>query len=245
MRFIEGNPDKISLRATVGASDLGLTVNTPISKKSTLVASVRRSYLQFLFDALGLPFLPTFTDLQFKYKVRFDQKNELSVIGVGAIDNFKLNTGLEDPDDGQQFLLNSLPVNEQNSYTIGAVYKRFKKNGFDTYVVSRNFLDNRAFKYQNNDESRPILLDFKSTEAENKFRFEHSGRAGAYKYMYGAGGEYSQYTNYTYQLLFQDDSWDTIDYYSSLNLWSYGAFGQVTRAFIRDRLTLSLGVRID
>jgi hypothetical protein len=245
MKFIDGNPDKMNFKATVGASDLGLTINGPVSKRSTIVASVRRSYLQFLFDALGLPFLPTYNDLQFKYKVRFNQQNELSIIGIGAIDNFKLNTGIDDPTDDQQYLLGVLPVNEQYSYTVGMVYKRFKKNGFDTYVVSRNYLDNRAFKYPDNNESLPKRFDYKSTEAENKFRFEHNGRLGSWKYLYGARVEYAQYTNQTFQLIYNGENVDSVDYYSSLNLWNYGAFGQFSRGFFEDRLTLSLGVRID
>lgn len=245
MRFIDGNPDKLSLKATVGATDLGLTLNGPIGKKSTFIASVRRSYLQFLFDALGLPFLPTYNDIQFKYKVRFDQKNELSVIGIGAVDEFRLNTGLDDPDEGQQYLLNFLPVNEQFSYTLGVVYKRFKKNGFDTYVISRNYLDNRAYKYPDNNEELPRRFDYKSFEAENKFRFEHNGRIGNWSYLYGAGTEFAHYSNQTFQLVFIEGASDTINYNSNLTAWSYGAFGQVSRAFFSERLTLSLGMRID
>jgi len=85
MKFIDGNPDKLSFKGSIGASDLALTFNGPIGKKSTFIASYRRSYLQFLFSALGLPFLPTYDDFQFKYKVRFNRQNELSVIGIGAM----------------------------------------------------------------------------------------------------------------------------------------------------------------
>ncbi len=66
--FIDGNSDKMKYRATLGASDLGLTLNGPAGEKATLLLSVRRSYLQFLFAALKLPFLPTYTDFQLKYK---------------------------------------------------------------------------------------------------------------------------------------------------------------------------------
>lgn len=44
---------------------------------------------------LGLPFLPTFTDAQFKLKTRFNTTNELTVLGLGGIDNMKLNTKLD------------------------------------------------------------------------------------------------------------------------------------------------------
>jgi hypothetical protein len=83
--------------------------------------------LQFLFDALGLPFLPTFTDYQFKWKTRFDNRNELKIISIGALDEFALNTGIENPDEEQEYILSFLPTNEQWNYTIGAVYKHFTK----------------------------------------------------------------------------------------------------------------------
>ncbi|HCM60596.1 MAG TPA: hypothetical protein DIS74_09520 [Bacteroidales bacterium] len=57
--MIERNREKRSIRATVGASDLGLTYNGPAGERSSLIVSARRSYLQFLFGVIGLPFLPT------------------------------------------------------------------------------------------------------------------------------------------------------------------------------------------
>jgi hypothetical protein len=53
----------------------------------------------------------------------------LSVIGLGALDQFRLNTGLENPDESQQYILGFLPVNEQYSYTFGLVYRHFFSSG--------------------------------------------------------------------------------------------------------------------
>ena len=55
--------------------------------------------MQFLFDMLGLPFLPTFTDAQFKLKTRFNEQNELTVLGLGGIDNMRLNTKADSEDN--------------------------------------------------------------------------------------------------------------------------------------------------
>ena len=52
--LIDGNKEKRTLRATVGASDLGLTYNGPAGERSSLIVSARRSYLQFLFKALKI-----------------------------------------------------------------------------------------------------------------------------------------------------------------------------------------------
>jgi len=39
-------------RATLGASDLGLTIEGPTGENSSILVSARRSFLQFLFGAL-------------------------------------------------------------------------------------------------------------------------------------------------------------------------------------------------
>ena len=126
----------------------------------------RRSYLQFLFSAIGLPFLPTYNDFQFKVKTDFNKNNSLTFIGLGALDQFKLNTGLKNPTESQQYILDYLPVNEQKNYTLGAIYRHFGKNGFQNWVFSRNYLNNRLYKYKNNDESSPVnkTLDYNSDE---------------------------------------------------------------------------------
>jgi hypothetical protein len=244
-KMLEPNKDKMNFRATVGATDLGLSVNGPVSENSGLLLSVRRSYLGLLFDVLGLPFLPTYNDLQLKYKININQKNQISFIGLGAIDQFELNTGLKDPDESQQFLLNALPVNEQWSYTFGVVYKHFRENGFDTWVVSRNYLDNRAYKYFNNIEVDSLkTFDYVSSEAENKFRYEHTSRMNGYKFNYGAGLNFATYTNKTFQRIFEGGA-GVIDYSTNLNVFSWNAFGQVSKGFLKERLTLSLGLRMD
>jgi hypothetical protein len=164
--FLDGNRDKMKFRATVGASDLGLTIDGPTGKNSSLLFSVRRSYLKLLFSTLGLPFLPNYTDLQFKYRVRLDDKNELTIIGLGAKDDFKLNLKANET-DYQRYLLDYIPVQEQYSYVTGLVYKHFRKNGYDTWVLSRNYLNNSQYKYAGNIEADTNkILDYLSGEGE-------------------------------------------------------------------------------
>ncbi|MCK9168098.1 MAG: TonB-dependent receptor [Bacteroidales bacterium] len=246
-RQVDGDPDNLNFKGSVGASDLALTLDGPIGNNTTFTASFRRSYLKFLFDILGLPFLPTYNDVQFKVKTKFDLKNELTVIGLGALDDFSLNLGLEDPDESQQYILGYIPVNLQKSYTVGAVYKHFGENGYDLFVVSRNYLNNRQFKYANNDDSleENLILDYNSDEIETKFRYEYNGRSGFWKYNYGVGAEYAQYLNTTFQQLFLNNEATEFNYASELNLWGYNFFGQLSRKFFNERLTGSFGLRFD
>ena len=245
-KLIDPNKDKWNYRATVGATDIGFTANGPVSKNSGLIFSVRRSYLQFLFDVIGLPFLPTYNDLQFKYKWEIDKKNQLTFIGLGALDQNKLNFGIENPDEEQRYILGYLPENDQWSYTIGAVYRHFSANGFHTVAISRNALNNKAYKYQDNImEDSMKTLDYRSTETENKLRYEFNGTKSGLNYNYGAGAQLSNFTDKTFQKQYIEGNVVEFDRYADLDLLSWNAFGQVSHGFLADRLTLSLGVRMD
>ncbi|GAE83078.1 ferric aerobactin receptor [Bacteroides reticulotermitis JCM 10512] len=130
----DGNMDRNSLKATLGASEVSLSSNGHLSEKTSYLVSVRQSYLQFLFDQLGLPFLPTFTDAQFKIKTRLNAYNELTVLGLGGIDQMKLNTKADDEDN--QYILSYLPKIQQETFTLGAVYRHYAGAHVQTVVVS-------------------------------------------------------------------------------------------------------------
>ena len=246
LRQIDGNKEKFGGRISLGSSDLALTLNGPISKNSSLIISVRRSYLQFLFSALKLPFLPTYNDYQLKYKIDLDKRNQLSVISIGALDKNKLNTGIANPDAFQRYVLQSLPVNDQWSYVFGLVYRHFRAKGYDTWVLSRNMLNNDQVKYTNNVEvPDSLLLKYNSQETENKLRYEGVTDLVKWKITYGAGLEYAKYTNKTYQKIFVAGLLRTLDYNSRIELWKWNLFGQVNRAFLNNRLNLNLGLRMD
>ncbi len=246
LRQVDGNKEKFGGRISLGSSDLAITLNGPISKNSSLIFSVRRSYLQLLFSALKLPFLPTYNDYQLKYKIDLDKRNQLSVISIGALDKNKLNTGISNPDAFQQYILQSLPVNNQWSYTFGLVYRHFRAKGYDTWVLSRNMLNNDQIKYTNNVEvPDSLLFKYNSQEAENKLRYEGLTDLVKWKISYGAGLEYAKYTNQTYQKVFIENQLLTLDYNSKIEMWKWNVFAQVNRAFFNDRLNLNLGMRMD
>jgi hypothetical protein len=245
--LIDGNREKKSLRATLGASDLGLTYNGPAGERGSLIVSARRSYLQFLFGALGLPFLPNYTDFQFKYKVKFDQKNELTVLGLGAKDDFKLNLKANET-DYQRYILGYIPVQEQYSYTVGAVYRHFRSNGSDMLVLSRNYLNNTQFKYLNNDDSTPdnLTYDYKSGEGDIRLRYESNViYPGTFRISYGAGADMSRYRNDTFRKYFTGGELLTELYNTNLVFYQFSAFGSVGRSFFGERLKLSFGLRTD
>lgn len=240
----DGDMERNSLKATLGASEVSLASNGHLGKKTSYLVSVRQSYLQFLFDILGLPFLPTFTDAQFKLKTRFNTTNELTVLGLGGIDNMKLNTKL----DGEkaEYILSYLPKIQQETFTLGAVYRHYAGAHVQSVVISHSYLNNRNTKYLNNDESsaKNLSLKLRSVEQETKFRIENASTFGNWKVNLGANLDYSQYTNTTFQRVYIDGG-KTFDYHTYLGFWRWGLFGTISYATPDERFTTSLGVRTD
>lgn len=244
---VDGNADKLKFKGSLGASEVSATFDGPLSDKTTFIVSARRSYLKLLFTALKLPFLPTFNDMQFKVKTRFDAKNELTFIGLGALDQNELNLDIKNPDEQQTYILGQLPENNQWSYTLGAVYKHFRENSYQTLVVSRSQLSNTATKYLENDESSPDnqILDYTSQEVENKIRFENNMRMDGFKANIGANVDFARYSNATSQKRFYNGNILNVNYDTELDLIKYGIFGQISHEFLAERLTLSAGFRMD
>ena len=245
-KLLDGTPDKYTFKGTVGASEVALTSKGHIGNKTTYIVSVRQSYLQLLFSLLDMPFLPRYTDAQFKVKTRFSQEHELMVLGLGAIDDMKLNTETDPEDESKQYLLNYLPTIKQNTYTLGAVYKHYSGNHTQTVVLSRSFMNNSNIKYRDNDESSTdnLTLRLKSDEIENHLRFENRSLVGLFDLTAGFNVDYAVYRNNTFQRAFTDIPKE-IRYKTDLGLFKWGIFVTSGYKSADDRFSASFGFRLD
>jgi hypothetical protein len=248
-----GNPDFYTGSFQLGSSDIGFTFDGPLGKKANMILSVRRSYLDLLFSLLKLPFLPTYNDAQFKIQYDIDRKNRLTFIGLGAIDNFKLNTKVndkvDDPEDLErnEYILGNLPSQQQWNYTIGAKYVHFFEKSYLTVVLSRNMLNNNSTKYRDNDDSDPLnlILDYNSQESENKLRIENTWDLNGWKVNVGGGYELARYTNSTKNLITIDTTPVFVNYDAKLLVNKFSAFAQVSKGFFKKRFDVTLGLRTD
>jgi hypothetical protein len=251
--FKEARKDEWTANMVVGTSDLGLTIEGPTGEKSSLIMSMRRSYLQLLFEAIGLPFLPIYNDYQFKWMARPNDRNVVTVIGLGALDNFELNLNIAGDTTAENYLdqvaiLGALDVQEQWNYTQGVKWDRYQDNGKWTFVVSRNMLNNRSYKHLDNDQDSALIRDYLSQEIENKFRTERKwyGASGL-EATFGVSYEYVKYNNKTAEKRFnpQTSALETVAFETDFAGHKYGAFAQANRSFAEERLTLSIGTRVD
>lgn len=240
----DGDMERNSLKATLGASEVSLSSNGHIGNKTSYLVSVRQSYLQALFKILGLPFLPAYTDASFKIKTRFDSHNELTLLGLGGIDRMKLNLGIEGED--AEYMLSYLPEINQETYTVGGVYRHYSQRHVQSIVLSQSYLNNRNVKYRNNDESSEenLTLRLGSIEQETKLRMENTSSWSVWKVKAGFDLNYSRYKSNEYRKVFAN-ALREYDYHTDLSLWRWGMFASVDYAAPDKSFTASMGVRTD
>ena len=241
----DGDTDRMHVKASVGASDAALTIEGALSEKSSFIASARQSYLQWLFKAIKLPFLPTYNDFQLKYKHRFNAHNELTILGIGAIDDMSLNTKLQSTgSEVQRYILSYLPRYKQWNYTVGAVYKHYGAEHTDSWVLSRNMLRNSSVKHQSNDPTLPKLSEYQSDETESKLRYERMYTTLPFKLSFGAGLRYADYRNRAERLAYQSGKVVPLSYDAHIRLLAYSAFAQASDEYLDRRLKIGLGVNL-
>ena len=240
----DGDMERNSLKATLGASEVSLSSNGHIGNKTSYLVSVRQSYLQALFKILDLPFLPAYTDASFKIKTRFDSHNELTLLGLGGIDRMKLNLGIEGED--AEYMLSYLPEINQETYTVGGVYRHYSQRHVQSIVLSQSYLNNRNVKYRDNDESSEenLTLRLGAIEQETKLRMENTSSWSVWKVKAGFDLNYSRYKSNEYRKVFANVLRE-YDYHTDLSLWRWGMFASVDYAAPDKSFTASMGVRTD
>ena len=242
----EGNNQKYSTNVRIGASEAGATFNGPLFKRgkdrsdTTLMVSVRRSYLQFVFALVGLPIRPDYWDYQWKLDHKIDDRNSLSFIGLGSIDDFSV-VAPDDFDLEQQAILETAPIIQQQTVTLGLTWKHKFKSGTGQVntTISTNRLKNIFSQYENNQNKTGILFKNDSKEEETKLRIHATQYFNDWKVSYGLNVQQSVYSNETQNIS------DGFRYNTSIDFAKYGFFGKISRSLLNDRLSLALGLRSD
>jgi hypothetical protein len=246
LQLKDGSATSHNYSGVIGSSDLGFNTDGHIGNKVTYLFSARQSYLQYLFKALKLPFLPTYWDSQFKVKIKFNRHNQLTLLGLGGIDRMTLNTDTTGQTDGNKYIVATLPIISQNTYTVGGVYKHFAGNSTQTVVLSHDFFQNKNLKYLNNIATPGnSILNYNSYQAETRFRFENSTLLNAFRIDAGVHSELDHYFNHTGQQVFSNGNSYLLNYLTSLSLLRWGIFATVTYKSPDERLTLAAGFRTD
>jgi hypothetical protein len=251
----DGNAKSFNGNIRLSGTEVAGTFEGPIGKNTTYLVSARRSYLQFLFQLIDIPIRPNFTDFQYKVTTKLDKKTSLSFIGLGAIDEFTTEATKESTPENE-YIQRSVPFINQWNYTTGVTLKRLVEDGYYNISLSRNMFNNQIdqFEDKKQDDEAYRNLGIKSQEIENKLRFEYFKFKNGWRWSYGAMTQYVKFNNDLYNrisILTPGPGGALqairvpINYNTNINFFRYGAFGQVSRRFLDEKLGVSFGLRTD
>jgi hypothetical protein len=251
----QGNPENISGNVRVGFTESVATLEGPMGKKTDFLLSVRKSYLDLLFKLIDLPIRPNFYDFQYKITHKINEKTTFTALGIGAIDNFSFastkTTTLEN-----EYFRRSLPIIQQWNYTTGFALKRLIEKGYINIALSRNMFNNEIDRFEDAQYNNESLRNFGliSQEIENKFRMDVNKFVNGWKISYGVMGQYVKYNTSLLNKVTNEITdtlgnviipANTINFNSAVDFFKYGAFGQVSKNLLKNRLLVSFGLRTD
>jgi len=238
-----GSPEGVRGDFTLGATEAALTLDGPAGDDASWLFSLRRSYLQFLFEALGLPIRPDYWDGQMRFEADVTPEDRILVVGIGAIDNFDIVTPTADDDFENIEIAARVIDNDQRSYTLGTSWRRLISGGYLTTTVSQSASE---FMFEDpGQDSLPVLTN-ESLERDTRVSVEGDfALPGTISLAVGVEANRASIDAELYQralsggTLPEDLAWQ-----EELALWKLAAFAQGSFDVGR-RLRVSAGVRAD
>ncbi|MBN2709452.1 MAG: TonB-dependent receptor [Calditrichaceae bacterium] len=155
----EGRRDRIGGKALVSATQFGLNLEGPIKDKGDFIFSIRKSYLDLIFKAAGLPFIPVYYDLNFVADYDLSDKDKISFIGFGALDRVDRDLSTEE----NRVFNSGLMDNTQNQFISGIDYRRLLESGYVDATVNFNL---NQYRFSQGDKWRNEYFNSKSDEQE-------------------------------------------------------------------------------
>lgn len=159
----DGRTDRLGGKATISASQFGLNLEGPLRENGSALFSARRSYLDFIFKAAGFGFVPEYWDFLGKANYHLGAKDQLTFLGIAALDNVKLFNDTEQKKYDNSRILSS----NQNQAVGGLSWRHLMSKGYSTVTLSQTFV---TYDYGQNDSLLASLFASSSHEYETAFR---------------------------------------------------------------------------
>ncbi|PID26763.1 MAG: TonB-dependent receptor [Candidatus Cloacimonadota bacterium] len=146
-------------KLNISASQYGLNFKTPLYDKGSLIFSARKSYLDLIFKAAGLPFVPVYTDFNLFLNYDLSPNDKLFFMGLLAIDEVDRDMSSEE----NKVKNGNLMDNSQNIFIGGINYRRLVLGGYLDFILSSN-----VYKYDFEQMDKDEVPYFSSNSIENE-----------------------------------------------------------------------------
>jgi hypothetical protein len=174
-----------------------------VKRKGSWFLSARKSYLDFIFKASGFGFIPEYSAAQFKVVYDFDEKNSITVNGIGNLDKVTFNNDEEENRQDNENILKNNQSGYVNSYEWRTI---LSKKSFALFNLGRNFT---KFDYSGRDALFNEIFTNKSNEGETALKAEYFLTPGPNTQIQ-TGGSF-RFVNFTNEIYQQQDTSFIID----------------------------------
>ncbi len=148
LKMKQNKPSQLESKMTVSATQFGLNVEQPLADRGNFIFSARKSYLDLIFKAAGLPFVPVYTDFNIIGNYDLSPKDKLFFLGLSAINNVDRDqSSLENRVQNAALLDNSLYQGIS-----GINYRRLLKSGYLDLTVGLNLYRYRLSQLDENEQ---------------------------------------------------------------------------------------------
>jgi hypothetical protein len=164
----EGTRERVSSELNLSATGAGIILEGPLPGGGTFLSSVRRSYLDLIFEAAGFSFIPAYTDLTVKTVWRPTRNDQISFLTIGAIATISFNNSTAE----NRFENSRVAGTSQDQYFSGLTWRRTLRNGLLTTTLGRTWTQFTTSQSDSGTATRPPSPVFiaNTTEGETSLR---------------------------------------------------------------------------
>lgn len=166
LKMMNKIPPSFESKLIVSATQYGFDVDFPIQQKGNLIFSARQSYLDLIFKAAGLPFVPVYTDFNIIGNYDISPKDKLFFIGLSAINNIERDQSTLENRVTNAGLLD----NSQYQGITGLNYRRLLNNGYLDVTLTNNLF---RYKFSQLDKNENEYFKSDADEWETGFKAQH------------------------------------------------------------------------
>ncbi|MEP6781088.1 MAG: TonB-dependent receptor [Gemmatimonadaceae bacterium] len=167
----EGNRERVAGELNVAATQYGAVIEGPLGKHASFFANVRKSYLDLLFKAIGLSFIPSYEDATAKVVWRPTTRDAFSFLTIAA----RGSVSFDNSTDSGRVTNSQIISPEQDQYFSGITWKRLLSRGVATTTLGRTWT---RYATAQRDSLLVPILESHSTEGENSLRTDVTLLAG-------------------------------------------------------------------
>jgi len=129
--------DRFGAKLLISATQFGVNLEGPIGVNGDFIFSARKSYLDLIFRAAGLAFIPVYTDFNFILNYDLSPRDNLFILGLAALDWVDRDQSTEE----NRVQNSGIMDNTQNQYIAGINYRHLTDDGYLDLTLGFNSYD--------------------------------------------------------------------------------------------------------